>query len=210
MEICCYNQLPSTQKFLQELIVSQKIENEIAILAKIQTNGQGSGSNSWIGTRGDLFFSIAIKKGNLPSDLPLQSSSIYFGNLVQAVLRNYDSGVWLKWPNDIYLESKKVGGIITQMQGNFLILGIGLNMAKKEGFASLDMGVTPLEVAQLIIQKIKVVQSWKQIFSKYRLEFEKSKGHMTKLGEQKIAMQDAKLLFDGSIEVDGKRIFSLR
>jgi BirA family biotin operon repressor/biotin-[acetyl-CoA-carboxylase] ligase len=39
----------------------------------------------------------------------------------------------IKWPNDIYLEGKKVCGILTEMKGevdqvNYLIIGIGLNV----------------------------------------------------------------------------------
>ena len=52
--------------------------------------------------------------------------------------------------------------------------------------------------------------SWKQIFSKYLIEFEKSKQLRTTVNNQKVSLKNAILNSDGSIDIDNKKVFSLR
>ena len=51
-----------------------------------------------------IFFSFAIKIDELPTDLKLESASIYFAYLLKETLYELGSCVWLKWPNDFYID----------------------------------------------------------------------------------------------------------
>ncbi len=87
----------------------------------------GSRENSWQSSSGNLHLSFCIKEGDLPSDLPLASVSIYFAYLLKEILQEKGSRIWLKWPNDLYLDDKKVGGVISTKISDFIVGGMGLN-----------------------------------------------------------------------------------
>jgi BirA family biotin operon repressor/biotin-[acetyl-CoA-carboxylase] ligase len=68
----------------------------------------------------------------------LQGLSLAIGVAVSRALKQLDvEGVRLKWPNDIYIENKKLGGILLEMVGDpagqcTVIIGIGINHAMPE------------------------------------------------------------------------------
>ena len=210
MEILYFKSLPSTQLHLIKLIELAMLEDECVVYTDIQTHGVGSRDNRWDYSKGNLFVSFALKQSSMPTDLPLSSASIYFGFLIKQLLKEYCNDVWLKWPNDIYKNDKKIGGLITQKKDNFFILGLGLNLISNSRYLGLDVKIDKKTLIQMLVQSFKNGETWKEIFSKYRLEFDKSKEFETSVGEDKISLQNAKLLDDGSIQVEGKRIFNLR
>ena len=147
----------------------------------------------------------------MPEDLKLESSSIYFSYLLKEVLTEAGSELWLKWPNDFYLDDKKIGGAITNMQGNLLICGIGMNLLEApEPFGTLDLGIDRKEILEKFFKKLESRVSWKQIFRNYEVEFYKSRSYFTHLDETRVSLEDAILQSDGSIKCNGQRIFSLR
>ena len=211
MKIYYYKKLDSTQKYLKELIKNQKVNFSTAIVCDIQTNGVGSRDNNWHGYKGNLFLSFAIELNKLPTDLKLESSSIYFAYLLKETLFELGSSVWLKWPNDFYVDNLKVGGMITSIIDSKLICGVGLNLvAAPKEFAILDIDILREDLLREYFIKIEKAPLWKQVFSKYKLEFHKNKKYFTHDNSIKISLEDATLCSDGSIISNGKRIYSLR
>jgi len=201
----------STQTYLLSGLKSKELQLPICIATSMQSAGNGSRGNSWDGLEGNLFFSFGINRDDLPEDLKLESSSIYFTYLLKMVLQEAGSTVWLKWPNDFYLGSKKIGGAITNLTNDALVCGIGLNMKHAPvGFETLDISISQNLLLESYFSLLKKRPSWKQIFSKYSLEFDKSKSYFTHNENLKISLEEAILLDDGSIECMGKRMFSLR
>lgn len=211
MEIHWFESLSSTQTYLIEALKSNALVPPVCIGATIQTMGKGSRGNSWTSEEGNLFISLALPKSRFPNDLRLESSSIYMAFLMKELLASMGSKVWLKWPNDFYLEEKKVGGVITNVSQDILVCGIGLNLVSApENFAALDISVSPYDITESYSKLFENLPSWKQIFSKYQLEFEQSRVFFTHHNHEKIALKGAVLLEDGSLVCDGQRIFSIR
>lgn len=211
MQISYLESVGSTQNYLKELIKEKKIKLPHAIIADMQTDGIGSRGNSWSGLEGNLFLSFAISLKDLPSDLKLESSSIYFAYLLKETLEEFGSALWLKWPNDFYVDELKIGGMITTLVKESLICGVGLNLLiAPEGFGTLDITVSREMLLKKYFNNIEKNISWKQVFSKYELEFYKSKNFSTHANNLKISLSDALLQSDGSIISNSKRIFSLR
>lgn len=211
MQIYWFDELDSTQTYLKAQLKSGKLFSPVAIAAHKQSSGIGSRGNEWIGLEGNLFFSFALSRDELPVDLPLESSSIYFSYLLKETLSEENSKLWLKWPNDFYLENSKIGGTITYLRENDLLCGIGLNLLKSpQGFAHLDIEIDKKELLIKFFKKIKNKPSWKQIFSKFKVEFLHSKKHSTHFDNNKISLENADLNDDGSLNVNGQRIYSLR
>jgi len=206
-----FETLSSTQTYLKEQLKTNKLKAPVCVVAHEQTQGVGSRGNSWIGLEGNLFFSFAISKDFLPSDLALESSSIYFSYLLKECLEDKGSSLWLKWPNDFYVEDEKVGGTITYLSNNNLICGMGLNLLNSpDGFAHLDLEIDKKDLLNNFFKKIENKPSWKQIFSKYKIEFARSKSFHTHVENSKISLENSILQEDGSLVINGERIYSLR
>jgi len=211
LQILLLDEVDSTQLYLKKALIQKKLTPPCGVLAKIQTAGVGSRENSWIGLEGNFFFSFALNLNDLPQDLKLESASIYFAYLLREVLEELGSKVWLKWPNDFYVEDKKIGGMITNIVGNSLVCGVGINLVKNpNSFAKLDIVLSKEKLLGAYVEKIEKRVLWKQVFSKYKLEFQKSKTYTTHAKEHTIALCDAILNDDGSITSNGERVYSLR
>lgn len=210
-QILYLESVDSTQSYLKSLVKSGNIQLPFAVCANIQTDGIGSRDNSWTGIEGNLFVSFAVSLDSLPNDLKLESASIYFSWLLKDVLSNLNSSVWIKWPNDFYLDEAKVGGVITNIVGNNLICGVGLNLVDSpEEFKALDVNISREKLLEIYFQNIKKKISWKQVFSKYKLEFHRNKNFSTHNNNTKIPLKNVELQDDGSITHNGERIYSLR
>ncbi|EOC6268920.1 biotin--[acetyl-CoA-carboxylase] ligase [Campylobacter upsaliensis] len=211
MQIICIEKIASTQLFLCEQIRKDEIKQNTAIYALEQTSGVGSRDNAWISSRGNLHLSFCVREEDLPSDLPLASVSIYFTYLLKDLLAQKGSQIWLKWSNDLYLGDKKVGGVMSHKIGEFVVCGMGLNLKfapQNATFCDIE-----IEIKELVEEFIKVLEKkflWKQIFSKYVLEFEKSKKFSVHYEGRLYALKDALLYEDGSILLANKRVYSLR
>ncbi|PHY90676.1 biotin--[acetyl-CoA-carboxylase] ligase [Campylobacter vulpis] len=211
VQIICIEKIASTQLFLCEKIRKGEIRQNTAIYALEQTSGVGSRDNAWISSRGNLHLSFCVRERDLPSDLPLASASIYFAYLLKELLESFGSQIWLKWSNDLYLNDKKVGGVMSNKIGEFIICGIGLNLKFAPQNAALcDVKIEPKELIEEFIKVLEKKFLWKRIFSKYVLEFEKSKNFSVHYEGKIYALKDAFLYEDGSILLANKRIYSLR
>ena len=211
MEILCFDTLESTQTYLIEQIKEQKLTAPICVMAKEQTAGVGSRDNSWEGGEGNLFFSFALNLEALPDDLPLSSASIYFSFIMKELLKEKSEDIWLKWPNDLYQKSSKIGGTITKKIDNIFLCGMGVNLQKNlNGFKALNLNVEPINLLNEYLEALENYPTWKQIFSLYRIEFDKNKGYSTHVDGELKPLENAILSEDGSLIIENKRVYSIR
>ena len=211
MKIEFLESVDSTQTYLKNLLKNDSVNPPCAVVSQIQTNGMGSRNNSWIGYEGNLFLSFCVSLKDAPSDLKLESASIYFAYLLKETLEEFSSQVWLKWPNDFYLNDRKIGGMITSVSNDALICGVGLNLVENpKEFAKLDVEVNVEELLKKYFEKIKKKPLWKQVFSKFELEFYRNQNFFTYKKNLRISLGEAGLQSDGSIVINGERTYSLR
>ncbi len=211
LEIRYFDAIASTQKALIADLKVGKVNPPIAYVTNKQLQGVGSRGNSWIGEDGNLFFSFALRLDELPDDLPLASASIYFSFILKEVLASFGSKVWIKWPNDFYLGQNKCGGCVTNKVVDTLVCGIGLNTKKApKPFARLDIDINDASLLQTYFAKLESKPSWKNIFSKYEIEFYKNNSYTAHVKNRIIDVRNARLLEDGALEIDGERIYSIR
>ena len=207
----CFKSLDSTQKYLLDKVKKSEIDTPALVLALSQTNGKGSRNNTWESGEGNLYFSFAIDLKDLSEDLALESSSIYFSYILKELIAKEGSSLWMKWPNDFYINDKKIGGTITNVYKDILICGIGINTkSAPKGFATLDIDIDQRTLLENFKIELLKKHSWKLVFSKFKVEFELSKKFSTHYKNEKISLNKAILQDDGSLICDGKRIYSLR
>ena len=211
LEIYSFETLPSTQLWLIERVEREAVEIPCAVIAEMQTDGVGSRGNRWLASPGNFFASVAWPVSRLPKDLPPAALSIYFGYLMKMTLFETGSKVWLKWPNDFYLKDRKIGGCITRKKGESVIVGIGLNLVDAPPrFGVLDIRITPIDLLESYLDRFRNLPEWKQIFSNYRLEFEKSRKFQVHDGETCVNLSDAVLHEDGTLTIGNRRVVSRR
>jgi len=204
-------EVESTQKYLKNYIYRTNSINKICFYTYEQTLGQGSQNNTWEGKKGNLFFSFVIPMSDLPKDLPLQSASIYFSFILKNILSNMGSNIILKWPNDFYISSDKIGGLITNKIKDNLICGIGINIIKTKSYnGCLDINIDKYNLLKQYFEELEIYPTWKQIFSKYKLEFHHNKKYFTNINNEKLSMVDATLNEDGSLNINKQKVYSLR
>lgn len=211
MKIIILDEVDSTHTYLKELIKKEGYSYPLCITTQMQTNGIGSRGNSWQGKRGNLFFSFVLSKIDLPKDLQLQSASIYFSYVLKKTLVSEGSNLWLKWPNDFYIDNKKIGGTITTATKDLVLCGIGLNLQEvSSNFGKLDINIDILSTLGSYFKNLKNENSWKEIFSEFKIEFQRSRKFEATINNKKVSLQNALLNEDGSIEIDQEKVFSLR
>lgn len=211
MEVSWFKHLPSTHKYLIDKIKNDGLSTPLAIGVDFQSEGVGSRGNKWEGDEGNLYLSFCVEEKQLPKDLQLASCSIYFAWLMKEVLVQLGSKAWLKWPNDFYIKNKKIGGVITTKAKDMIIGSIGINLAHApEDFSTLDVQISPRHLLALFLEKLEKNISWKDVFSKYKLEFQLSGDFSFHLGEKRYSLSQATLLDDGSIKIESKKVYSLR
>ena len=211
MKILSFDTLASTQNYLLEQLRDKSHPLPLAVWAKRQTAGIGSRDNRWEDGEGNLFFSFALPSSLLPEDLPLASASIYFAFLMKEILEDYSSDIWLKWPNDLYKGYQKIGGVITKKVGDVIVCGMGVNLKKNaNGYDALELDIDREFLLKSYFEVLEESPSWKQVFSKYAIEFERRKSVSAHIQGEYKSLRDATLREDGSLIIDNKRVYSLR
>lgn len=211
MKIIKLEEVDSTHRYIKDYILENSYTEPLCIFTDYQTQGIGSRGNSWLGIKGNIFFSFVVNKSFLPEDLPLQSSSIYFSYILKIVLKDMGSLVWLKWPNDFYMNEKKIGGTITTASKELIYCGIGINLLSvSDDFGKLDITVDIDELLKNYFFLLEKKILWKEIFSDFKIEFQHSKKFQTTIDNQKVSLENVILNEDGSIQVNNKKVFSLR
>jgi BirA family biotin operon repressor/biotin-[acetyl-CoA-carboxylase] ligase len=121
----------STNRVAMELGYAGEPEGAV-ILAEEQTAGRGRSGRSWHSERGaGLYVTLLLRPRLSPVQAPLLTmlAGLSAHSAIQA---QTGLSAELKWPNDILMDGKKVGGILTEMhaeptQVRFVIVGIGIN-----------------------------------------------------------------------------------
>jgi BirA family biotin operon repressor/biotin-[acetyl-CoA-carboxylase] ligase len=129
LKLLLFESIPSTNQALWEAI-TQGQTPPIAAIAVQQTAGRGQWGRSWQSERGGLYLSLALDL-NLTAQAATQVT-LWSAWGIAHLLRQYDIPVGLKWPNDLVLEGRKLGGIkcetkISQNHLSQVVIGVGIN-----------------------------------------------------------------------------------
>jgi BirA family biotin operon repressor/biotin-[acetyl-CoA-carboxylase] ligase len=126
-EILVFENTASTNDVAAQLAAAGAREG-LVVFAEAQTKGRGRHGRVWASPRGKgLWFSVVLRPSFPPSAFP--RITVAAGVAVARAIRQTTTlDPRIKWPNDIILCRKKVAGILTEVQKNAAILGIGINV----------------------------------------------------------------------------------
>ncbi len=124
-----YDEVESTNDIAKKMI--NILTNGDVVWTLKQKNGRGKGERTWYSPEGGLWFSIIFKPLSISQDPNIYTKVVSVAT-VKILKKIGIDKAGTKWPNDIYYEQKKLGGILTEIlhHGNekIVIVGVGLNV----------------------------------------------------------------------------------
>ena len=130
LECHFFDSIESTNLFLSNRPFTNKVQ---LCLAREQTQGKGQYGRQWESQKdSSILFSI---KRNFPQECDLNGLSLVVGLAIVKVLEKecLVEGFKIKWPNDIYIEGKKLAGVLLENQiqskNQSVVIGVGINYA---------------------------------------------------------------------------------
>lgn len=143
-KIINFETLPSTNLYLKQNY--HTFDEYTVITTDNQTNGRGRINRVWNSNKDDLTFSILLKPDIDSYKIPL--ISLIIGAAINKIIDKYIKS-YIKWPNDILVNDKKLAGIL--VEGVFsekidaVIVGVGINVNSVEFPDNLIIKATSLK-----------------------------------------------------------------
>lgn len=166
-------EVDSTQSELERLLAKQQAFDGLVLLAKYQTQGKGQLNAPWVGDYGqNLYVSFVLETG-LKAERQFVLNKLICLRVLQA-LHDWNKEVVIKWPNDFYLNGKKIGGILIQnsiqsgkMQNT--LVGIGINLRQScfpEGMLAGNL-ISSTVLPEPLALCLRILDYFEQINGRY-------------------------------------------
>jgi len=140
------------------------------VVAEAQSAGRGRLGRDWLSPPGvGIYASLLLRPPLPPSELP-QITLTTAVAVVRALVRTAGVAPGIKWPNDLMLGGKKLGGILTEMetesdQIRYLVVGLGLNVNNLDFPPELEALATSLaRELDRPLSRVPIVQAWIEEF----------------------------------------------
>lgn len=138
LNITIFPELDSTNNYLKKL-GSQGEKANTLIIAECQTGGRGRMGRSFYSPNGTgVYFSLLLRPEIL-AEKALSLTVMAAVAVAETVMRHSNGDVKIKWVNDVYIDGKKVCGILTEGAINpttkmldYAVVGIGINVIAPE------------------------------------------------------------------------------
>jgi BirA family biotin operon repressor/biotin-[acetyl-CoA-carboxylase] ligase len=99
----------------------------LVVLALNQTAGRGRRGAAWFSAAGEsLAFSILIRPNEPKALWP--RLALATGLAVAEAIESFGVEAGIKWPNDVWIQRRKVAGILVEAGHDFAVVGIGINV----------------------------------------------------------------------------------
>ncbi len=120
--VLCLSETESTNTYLRE--ISKSAPHGQAVIAKSQRGGRGRQGRTFASPEGGLYLSVLYRFEASPTAFTACTAVA----VRRAIKRVCGLEPGIKWVNDLFLEGKKLCGILSELHGNALIVGVGLNV----------------------------------------------------------------------------------
>ena len=139
------------------------------VIAKEQKKGRGQYGKKWTSYRGNLFVSFFFSIDKI--SLSLKELTKINCLLVKKLLSNFYKGkIIIKNPNDLFIRSKKISGILQETLiksgETFIIIGIGVNLIKNPNIKDYPT-INLFDLTNIIINSNNAALKLKKIYEKF-------------------------------------------
>ncbi|MBM4399442.1 MAG: biotin--[acetyl-CoA-carboxylase] ligase [Candidatus Cloacimonetes bacterium] len=125
----------------------QPLPESFVVIADEQIGGVGRNNNQWVSNHGGLWITYCFK-----TEGASHQTALLVGVSLHQTLLKYIPFVrerlFIKWPNDIILNKKKLAGILVQAKHGYICIGVGVN-TNNERF-SLDGLQQPVCISEFL------------------------------------------------------------
>jgi BirA family biotin operon repressor/biotin-[acetyl-CoA-carboxylase] ligase len=167
-QIIRYEEIDSTNSEAWRLIDRRQASANTVIIAKRQTKGRGQRGHNWQSGLGGLFMSVILQP-NLAASQAHQITLWTAWGIAKA-LNQTGANVKLKWLNDLLIDRRKLGGILTETRIEadkilYAVVGIGINWTNEvpDGAIALgELSTTLLsmdELSEVVLMGIEMGQT---------------------------------------------------
>lgn len=216
-KIQIYKSLESTNTTAKEMAVAGA-EHGTVIISDCQTMGRGRYSRNFFSPSGGLYMSIILRPEGLRFENPTTVTAFAAVAVCEAIESISPKVPKMKWVNDIFIDGKKVCGILTEAVTDFesggldwVVLGIGINVSiRTEDFPddlqSIATSIFPDEKSsgvrnQLAAEIINRILGFETLPSEAEI-FEKYKKRLMMLGKKITVIQNQMEYKATAIDVD--------
>lgn len=178
-EVLYFDTIDSTNTKAQEL-AEKGYPSGTLVVADKQESGKGRRGRSWVSPSGTgIFMTLMIKPDINPNNASMLTLVAALA-VAKAITSVTGEEAMIKWPNDIVVNSKKVCGILTEMNAQFdyinhIVVGIGINV-HNESFPEeisqmasslmIEAGGKRLHRAQIIAETMSYFEQYYDTFLK--------------------------------------------
>ena len=162
IDLYLFDTIDSTNDYLYERL--NNINNDTLVISKEQTNGHGTNDRNFISKKDvGIYFSLLINY-NDEKEIKYITEKVAV-SIYKVLKEKYNIDSRIKWVNDIYLNNKKVCGILCKnsIYHKKVIIGVGIDLYKDENLDNdikniagyiFDKKIDELELVKYIVEDI--------------------------------------------------------
>ena len=165
-----YKTIDSTQDEIWRRIESGNLINGETVFSEIQTNSYGTHGRIWhTDETGNIAFSFVIQTNSKIENL--DGMTLEIAQIFVKIFKEYEINIKIKLPNDLYLNGKKMGGILCQTKligenVRYIVIGIGININKMNFSEDIKEIATSVkkEFPEMEVNNLEIVSKLCNIF----------------------------------------------
>lgn len=134
-----YKTIDSTNQEAKKFLMDDDIPHGTVLLSEEQTAGRGRFQRKFFSPSNNGIYMSVILRPNIELSKAIHITTSAAVSVCRAIENLTNKRPKIKWVNDIFLDEKKICGILTEASGNFesgrvenVVVGIGINFKTKE------------------------------------------------------------------------------
>jgi len=199
-KIISFESIDSTNRFLKENY--RFYPDGTVVVALEQTSGYGRSGRHWHSPKGGLWFSVLFKPRK---PLELSFYTRVFSVAVVKTLENMKIHANIKWPNDVYINGRKLAGVLSE--GIFegakplaVVVGVGMNVNNE---IPAELKTRAISLKEIMGKEISIVKLMESMLKNARVIFRKysrKKEALTRIWKRYLLQKEGDL-----ISLEGKK-----
>lgn len=153
--------------------LQENAERGDVFLSDFQTEGYGRKRAPWISSSGTNILMSFIDVGSEPMDKSPELTLVTGVAFAEALLQLFPSlPLRLKWPNDLYVDGAKLGGILCELVAPYTVVGVGINVGDHPELASpfqatsLKAYASPPAREEIIPRLLNTYEGWRDTYDR--------------------------------------------
>ena len=166
--VYAFQRVKSTME-LAHALAAHGVPEGTLVFAAHQEEGRGRLGRTWASPTGGIYLSVILRPSRPATDIP--QLSLVAGLAAAEAIREL-AGLFpsIRWPNDVLLHEKKVGGILVEAKDGAVVVGVGMNVSAR--LTDLPETATTLAVCgadcdpyRLTGELCRRLESWYHVWS---------------------------------------------